>query len=240
MVLVRYTIGILLVSLILFFGLLPRQLPRASSAGLLRAQQAGEEKNKDKRTYTNDDWPFNRPRSTSEPAPQKGVEVVKGAEGGKVAPFVPTPMPVVEKMLEMAQVTPTDVIYDLGSGDGRIVIHAAQRYGAKGVGVELDRNLAQESADQVRELKLGDQVTIIQGDLFQANIKPATVVTVYLLPGANDKLRPMLERDLKPGSRVVAHDIRIPGWRWARTEAVEVGGGTHFIYLYQIPDAFGK
>jgi len=86
--------------------------------------------------------------------------------------------------------------------------------------------------------RLAGVVTILQGDLLQTDVTPATVVTVYLLLSANDKLRPILEKNLKPGTRVVAHDIRIPGWEAAREEAVPLGGGTHFVYLYQIPDAF--
>lgn len=160
--------------------------------------------------------------------------------GEQLAPFVATPMVVVEKLLAMAEVTSRDVVYDLGSGDGRIILRAAEKYGAKAVGVELDGHLVQESRRKARELNLEDRVTVLQGDLLQMDVKPATVVTIYLLPESNEKLRPMLERNLRPGSRVVAHHARIPGWRPAREEAVRVGNDTHVLYLYKIPEAFRR
>lgn len=141
-------------------------------------------------------------------------------------------------MLETAEVTSGDVVYDLGSGDGRIVITAAQKYGARSVGVELDRHLVEESEENIRNAKLDGRVTIIQGDFLKTSLDEATVVAVYLLTGANEKLRPILEKDLKPGTRVVAHDMGVPGWRWAREASVKVEGITHFIYLYQVPEAF--
>ncbi|MBI3895308.1 MAG: class I SAM-dependent methyltransferase [Acidobacteria bacterium] len=149
-------------------------------------------------------------------------------------------MSVVEKMLEITGVTAKDVVYDLGSGDGRVVVLAAQKYGAKSVGVELDRGLARESTEKVQELKLESLVTIIEGDLLKTDLKPATVVTVYLLPSANEQLRPILEKDLASGTRVVAHDISIPGWKATQEETIQVDGVTHFIYLYRIPDAFRR
>jgi protein-L-isoaspartate O-methyltransferase len=120
------------------------------------------------------------------------------------------------------------------------VIRAAQIFGAKSVGVELDRGLAEESRKSVSELKLEDKVTIIQGDLLQTDLSPATVITLYLLVSANELLRPILEKTLKPGTRVVAHDMRVPGWEAYREEPVQMGNGTHFVYLYRIPEAFQK
>lgn len=243
MVILRRITGATLVSLLLFVGLVPRQLPQSGNARAGSAQQAREEQRKSKRVYTNDDWPFNQPRpapppSTGETGPTQLFETGRG--GAKVAPFVPSPMEIVEKMLEVAAVTSQDVVYDLGSGDGRIVLLAAQKYGAKAVGVELDAGLAQESAERAKELKLEGLVSIIQGDLFQTNIQPATVVTIYLLPSVNERLRPIFEKELRPGSRVVAHDMRISGWEPTKEEAVKIGNGTHFVYLYKIPDAFRR
>ena len=151
-------------------------------------------------------------------------------------------MDVVDRMLQMARVTEEDVVYDLGSGDGRIVIRAAELFGAKAVGVELDRGLAEESQERVRERNLADKVTIIQGDLLQTDLSPATVVTLYLLVSANEMLRPIMEKTLKPGTRVVAHDMRVPGWEAYREEAISTGpqSGTHFVYLYRIPEAFQR
>jgi protein-L-isoaspartate O-methyltransferase len=223
-----------LAGLLLLYALTP--------TGLMALQKDSK---KAPRVYTNDDAPFNHsPRESPPDAPpvakDKPSESAAPAEKQptRLAPFVPTPMPVVEKMLEVAQVTSGDVVYDLGSGDGRIVIMAAQKHGARSVGVELDRGLAEESTEKVRDLKLDGLVTIIQGDLLKTNLQRATVVTVYLLLGANDQLRPILERDLKPGTRVVAHDMGIPGWRYAQQESVTVDGVLHSIYLYQVPGAF--
>jgi len=148
-------------------------------------------------------------------------------------PFVPTPMKVVQRMLELAKVTSSDVVYDLGSGDGRIVIMAAQKYGAHAVGVELDPKLCQESSARVKELGLASKARILCGDMFKADIHPATVVTLYLLTRANADLRPMLERQLRPGTRVVAHDFMMTGWTPEKTEEItDKNGAVHTIYLY--------
>ena len=215
----------------------------ASKAGLALAQDGQE---KQKRVYTNDDWPFNLPRQLPSPSgdrqsPQEPSSAAK-EEGKKIAPYVPTPTPmaVVEKMLEVAGVTAEDVVYDLGSGDGRVVVLAAQKYGAKSVGVELDQGLARESTEKVQELKLESLVTIIEGDLLKTDLKPATVVTIYLMPAANDQLRPIFEKELSAGSRVVSHDWLIYGWEADREEAVQVNGATHFVYLFRVPDAFRR
>ena len=242
MTLRRRVVRSVLLSLLLLYCLPPKGLGLSGGYRLVAGQQDSK---KAPRVYTNDDAPFNHPAGES-PAEAPAEGKVKPSEssspGGqqaeRLAPFVPTPMPVVEKMLEVAQVTSGDVVYDLGSGDGRIVIMAAQKYGARAVGVELDRHLVEESRETVHNAKLDGLVTILQGDLLKTSVKEATVVAVYLLPGANEKLRPILEKDLKPGTRVVAHDMGIPGWRWAREESVTVDGVTHFIYLFQVPEAF--
>ena len=245
MAILRWTLGAVLVSFLLLWGLLPSEILQMKM-GEPSVVQAQENSTEPKRVYTNDDWPFNRSRpasavSESETAKETaGPSSARTRRGERLAPFVATPMQVVEKMLEVAQVTSSDVVYDLGSGDGRIVIMAAEKYGAKAVGVELDRLLVEESTEKIQERNLEELATIIQGDLLQADVKPATVVAVYLLPGANEKLRPKLEKELRPGTRVVVHDIRIPGWRSAQDEAVQVGGGSHFVYLYKIPEAFQR
>ncbi len=156
----------------------------------------------------------------------------------KLAPFVPSPMEVVEKMLKMAEVKEGDVVYDLGCGDGRIVIMAAQKFGAKGVGVELDDELYKKTFEHVKELKLEDKVKIIHGNLLEVDLAPATVVTLYLLTDANEKVRPNLEKYLKKGARIVSHDFEIRGWKAAKSEDMESEdmGRTHTIYLYRIED----
>ena len=145
--------------------------------------------------------------------------------------FVPTPDTVVNKMLELAKVTANDVVYDLGCGDGRIVITAAQRYGARGVGIDIDPDRIREATDNVRRAQVADKVKFIEGDLFEANISEATVVTLYLLTELNLKLRPKLMKDLRPGTRVVSHAFSMGDWKPERTE--QVSGSS--VYLWRIP-----
>ena len=127
-------------------------------------------------------------------------------------PFVPTPPEVVDRMLEMAQVKSDDVIYDLGSGDGRILIRAAKRYGVKGVGVEIDADLVRKARDNAFREKVTDLVEFRLQDALTVDVSPATVVTLYMLPEFNAKLRVIFDKQLKPGARVVSHDFEIQGW----------------------------
>lgn len=153
-----------------------------------------------------------------------------------LAPFVPTPMAVVEKMLEMANVTKEDVVYDLGCGDGRIVVTAAKKYGAKGVGIDLDPRRIIESQERAKKEGVTNLVRFLQQDVMKADFSQATVVTLYLLPESNELLRPLLEKQLKPGVRVVSHNYEIPGWeqKQAGYEVVTVENDTqHTIYLYR-------
>src|ERR1043166_3992034 len=124
-------------------------------------------------------------------------------------PFVPTPPEVVDRMLELAQIKSSDVVYDLGSGDGRIVIQAAKRYGVRGVGIEIDPDLVAKAKDNAFKEKVEKLVEFHAQDALTVDVSPATVVTLYMLPEFNAKLRPILERQLKPGTRVVSHDYPI-------------------------------
>jgi SAM-dependent methyltransferase len=154
----------------------------------------------------------------------------------KHVPYVPTPQDVVEKMLEVAKVTSDDVVYDLGSGDGRIVITAAQKYGAHAVGVEINPDLYRGSSARIKELGLDDRAHIMCEDMFDVSVHRATVVTIYLLTSSNEKLRPKLERELRSGTRVVCHDFHIPGWD--PEQVVDVTSKNdipHKIYLYVRP-----
>ncbi len=154
----------------------------------------------------------------------------------KQVPYVPTPQDIVDKMLELAKVTPDDVVYDLGSGDGRIVITAAQKFGAHAVGVEINQELSRESSDRVKELGLEDKVRIMNEDMFDVSLSRATVVTLYLLTSANEKLRPRLEHQLHSGTRIVCHDFHIPGWDPDKVEDVTSKNGLpHKLYLYVHP-----
>ena len=156
-------------------------------------------------------------------------------------PFVPTPMEVVDRMLEMAQVKKGDVVYDLGSGDGRIVIRAAKKYGARGVGVELDSWLVEAARSKAKEEGVEDWVEFRLEDASQTDISGATVVTIYMLPWFNDMMRPKLQSQLKPGSRIVTHDYDIEGWPPIRVEKQpeleqRAAGHTHqhVLYLWRI------
>ena len=126
--------------------------------------------------------------------------------------FVPTSDAVADEMLKLAGVTADDVVYDLGSGDGRIVILAAQKYGARGVGIELDPRLVETSRQVARDGEVADRVRFIEGDLFDADISEATVVTLYLSYSVNRRLKPKLWRELRPGTRVVSHQFTMGTW----------------------------
>jgi SAM-dependent methyltransferase len=146
-------------------------------------------------------------------------------------PYVATPSAVVAKMLELARVTPDDVVYDLGSGDGRIVIMAAQRFGARGVGVEIDPGLVLEAQDNAKRAGVADRVQFLLQDLFETDLRPATVVTLYLMQSVNLQLRPKLWLELRPGTRVVSHDFHMGDW--PPEQVVSVDG--HRIYAWTIP-----
>ncbi len=127
-------------------------------------------------------------------------------------PYVPTPQVVVDEMLRLANVGPGDFVIDLGSGDGRIPITAAKKFGARALGVDLDSDLIVESEENARQAAVEDRVRFLQQDLFKADISEATVITMYLLPAVNRRLRPQL-LDLKPGTRIVAHDFDLDDWK---------------------------
>lgn len=127
-------------------------------------------------------------------------------------PFVPTPHVVIEEMLRLAQVTPQDFVMDLGSGDGRVLITAAQKFGARGIGVDLDGELVAESIESAKAAGVSDRVQFLQQDLFKTDLGQATVITMYLLPGVMARLQPRL-LELKPGTRLVSHDFRLGDWK---------------------------
>jgi len=151
-----------------------------------------------------------------------------------LAPFVPTPQEVVDKMLQVAGVKKDEMVYDLGCGDGRILITAAQKFGARATGVELDPELYKRTGERLRELKLDQRVKLIHGNLLEVDLSPANVVTLYLLTDSNTRLKPNLEKYLKPGARVVSHDFQILGWTPSKVEKFARDSRTHTIYLYEI------
>jgi ribosomal protein L11 methylase PrmA len=146
--------------------------------------------------------------------------------------YVPTPQNVVDGMLEMAGVTANDVVYDLGCGDGRLVITAAQRYGARGVGIDINPERIAESNANAAAAGVTDKVSFRNEDLFEANISEATVVTLYLLPDLNVKLRPKLWRDLKPGTRIVSHAFSMGDWEPEKQTTAD--GRT--VYFWTVPE----
>lgn len=149
-------------------------------------------------------------------------------------PYVPTPQPVVERMLSIAQVKKGDVLYDLGSGDGRIVITAAKHYGARGIGIDLDPERIKEARENARKAGVSRQVQFVAGDLFKTDLSDANVVTLYLLNSINRKLRPQLWRQLKVGTRVVSHAFDM-GSEWPPEKTENVEGST--IYFWTISEA---
>jgi SAM-dependent methyltransferase len=150
-----------------------------------------------------------------------------------LAPYVPTPQYVVEKMLELAQVTSNDIVYDLGCGDGRIVITAAKKYGAHAVGIDIDPERIRESEANAKAAGVEKLVSFRLEDAMKADISPATVVTLYLLTSSNEALRPILTRQLKPGARIVSHAFGMGRWRPQKTELIHHESGfNRTIYLW--------
>lgn len=148
-----------------------------------------------------------------------------------IAPFVQTPLEVARKMLDLSEVKAGEILYDLGCGDGRVVILAAKEIGAIATGIELREDLVERARTEIKRLNLENKAKVIQGNFFDFNISDADVVTLYLTSSANERLRPKLEAELKPGSRVVSHDFKVPGWK-PNTVYDELLG--HTIYRYRI------
>jgi len=155
----------------------------------------------------------------------------------KLAPYVASPQRVVDRMLELAGVKSNEVVFDLGCGDGRVLFTAVERYRAKAVGVEIDPKLVQQTREQAQKMAMGNRIKVVEGDLLDADLSDADVVTLYLLTQTNDKLRPHLEKMLHPGARVVSYDYAVPGWKPKWIERVEELSAKHdhVIYLYEMP-----
>jgi ubiquinone/menaquinone biosynthesis C-methylase UbiE len=160
----------------------------------------------------------------------------------RLAPYVTSPQRAVEKMLDMANLKPGETLYDLGCGDGRILITAAQKYHAKAVGVEISDRLARTAEANVKSSGLQNQVKVIRGDFMQVDLSNADVVALYLVTTANENLRPNLEKYLKKDARVVSYDYPIPGWTPISQDETDPSrlGNRHTIYLYQVPTSEKK
>jgi SAM-dependent methyltransferase len=159
----------------------------------------------------------------------------------ELPPFITTPDEVVERMLELAGTTPGDMVVDLGSGDGRIVIAAAQRFGARGLGIELDPRLVARSRENARLANVAERVAFVRGDVLLADISQASVVTLYLLPQLIDRLQPRLLHELQPGTRIVSHAFGMIGWQPDRAETMRLAqrhpgqGDASQIFLWIVP-----
>jgi len=153
----------------------------------------------------------------------------------KLAPYYPTPETIVQKMLQLGGLKAGEKMFDLGSGDGRIVIMAAEKFHANAVGIELDKELYKESTDKIQSLRLQKTARIINGDILQQDYSSADLITVYLLPMSNDKVRPILDKQLKKGTRIVAHDFEFKDWKPEKVESIEDDGEgrSHTLYLYR-------
>lgn len=164
-----------------------------------------------------------------------GVVWAQDLESKKIVPYVPTPQDVVDRMLQIAGVQKGDVVYDLGSGDGRIVVTAAKKYGVKAIGFEIDPERIKESHENIQKAGVEELVEIRQQDILTVDLSGASVLTMYLLPDVNLKLRPTIQRQMKPGSRIVSHDFDMGDWKPERTERIkDASGWDHTIYLWRI------
>ena len=151
-------------------------------------------------------------------------------------PFVPTPEPVVKRMLTLANVKPGELVYDLGAGDGRILSSAVKDFDAKAVGIELHESRYEAIAKRIEREHLSNSAGVIQADFFNVNLSQADVVTLYLLTAVNSMIKPKLERELKPGACVVSHDFPVHGWVPVYVEKVrDQKLNSHMVYLYQVP-----
>ena len=150
-------------------------------------------------------------------------------------PYVPTHEKVVAEMLRVANVRKDDVLYDLGSGDGRIVITAARQFGTRGTGIDIDPARVRDAHENARRAGVADKVKFVQGDIFDARISDATVVTLYLLPAVNMRLRPKLLSELRPGTRIVSHNYDMGDWAPEQTIRVKTPTGDHTVYYWIVP-----
>ncbi len=190
-------------------------------------------------TISNNSKSANATNATATAAPTataaSNVAAVNSNRREPDVPYVPTHETIVDEMLKMAEVKGSDVLYDLGSGDGRIPITAAQRFGTRGVGIDINPERIKEANENAQKAKVTDKVKFIEGDLFEQDFSEATVVTLYLLPQVNLQLKPKILA-MKPGTRVVSHNYDMGDWKPEKTKTIETPDGTdHYIYFWRVP-----
>ena len=151
-----------------------------------------------------------------------------------LAPYIPTPQLIVERMLTAGHVTPDDTVYDLGGGDGRVVITAVQKFGARAVGVEILPDLCRRATEKIKTLGLEDRARMVEDSVFRVDLSPATVVTMFFLTDSNERLKPNLEKYLRPGARVVSNQFPVRGWKPTEVIHVKSGNMDHSIFVYKI------
>jgi len=162
-----------------------------------------------------------------------------GDGSASVAPYVPTPQSLVNKMLELVEAGLGDVLYDLGCGDGRFLITAVNEFNVeKAVGYELNKHLYEVAEDNVAKSGLIDQIRIESGDFMEADFSEATIITLYLTTSGNAKLRPKFMEELKPGTRIISHDFPIMGWTLSTPDKEPLNIGTHKVFIYSVPEAY--
>jgi precorrin-6B methylase 2 len=168
-------------------------------------------------------------------------ELGLGDDLASVAPYVPTPQSLVNRMLELVEAGPGDVLYDLGCGDGRFLIIAVDEFDVKkAVGYELNKHLYEVAEDNVAKRGLIDKIRIESGDFMDADFSEATIITLYLTTSGNAKLRPKFKEELQSGTRIISHDFPIMGWVQSTEDGEALSIGTHKVFIYRIPEAYAE
>jgi trans-aconitate methyltransferase len=182
-----------------------------------------------------------RPPNVDRKAPDWVRTTFWGDHPDSLAPYVPTPLNIVREMLAHANVGPGDVVYDLGCGDGRVLFTAVEEFKAsRAVGYDLDEDMVEALEKRIRDAGMVGKIAVIRANFMEADLSPATVVTLYLTTSGNAKLKPKLEADLKPGARVVSHDFPMHGWVTDQPDGTPYTMGSHKMFLYRIPEAYTK
>ncbi len=182
-----------------------------------------------------------RPEDVNHKVPDWVRATFWGDHPDSLAPYVPTPLNIVREMLTIAGAGPGDVVYDLGCGDGRVLFTAVEEFKvSRAVGYDLDQEMVEGLEKRIRDAGMVGRIAAIQANFMEADLTPATIVTLYLTTSGNAKLKPKLEADLKPGARVISHDFPIHGWVTDQPDGTPHTMGSHKMFLYRIPEAYTK